>query len=62
MATNNTEKEVQLDESMSDSDLGLQMAKMHTRVIFSLPPKSNCRPQERSPTLGLARCPPALRW
>ena len=30
MATNNTEKEVQLDESMSDSDLGLQMAKMHT--------------------------------
>ena len=29
MATNNTETEVQLDE-MSDSDLGLQMAKMHT--------------------------------
>ncbi len=29
MATNNAETEVQLDE-MSDSDLGLQMAKMHT--------------------------------
>ena len=30
MATNNTETEVQLDETLSDSDLGLQMAKMHT--------------------------------